>query len=304
LIGSLRISVTPDCNLKCIYCHKEGYRETVSRERFTPDEIARIANIATGIGVRKIKITGGEPLLRKDIAEILRKLSELKKISVLSITTNGVFLKKFLEENPDIYLDRINVSLDTLRKEVYASIGGQDTLEEVLEGIKKAVSIGIPVEINTLVLKEKNLDEIDDIIVFANDVGCNIQFIELIETRENKEFYGDNYYPISELEKYLEKRADSLEVRRSKYDRMVYHVGNSQIVTCKAVQDPDECSGLRCKLLRITADGKLRFFMIDDDRYVFDLLGPIRRGISDEEIMEILSEAAKLSKQIRQRSTI
>jgi cyclic pyranopterin phosphate synthase len=298
LIGSLRISVTPHCNLNCIYCHREGYYETVGSERLTPEEIARVVEIATDLGVRKIKVTGGEPLIRKDIANILRALSNIEKIAVLSLTTNGILLKNFIEENPDIYLDRINVSLDTLRRDVYKSLGGKDRLNDVIGGIKKAVSSGMLVEINTLVLKEKNLDEIEDIIAFANEVGANIQFIELVQTEENKEFYKKNYYPLSKLEEWLEDRADSIERRRSKFDRMVYHIGRSQIVTCKVVEDPEECSGLRCKLLRITADGKIRFFMIKDNRYTFDLLGPLRSGASDSEIKNIFLKAIELSKEI------
>jgi cyclic pyranopterin phosphate synthase len=304
LIGSLRISVTPSCNLDCVYCHKEGYYETVGPERMAPEEIARAVRVATELGVRKIKVTGGEPLLRGDIAEIIRRLSEIEKVRVLSLTTNGVLLKRFLEENPDLRLDRINVSLDTFRGEVYESITGRGTLGDVIAGIEKATSDGRLVEINMLMLKDINIGEIDDMIAFANKVGANIQFIELVKTEENEDFHKRHFYPLSKVEDHLGKRADRIEPRASRYDRMVYYIGNSQIVTCKVVRNPEECSGLRCKLLRITADGKIRFFMIKDDRYVLDLLGPMRSGASDGELRDIFLRAIELSKEIDRKRRV
>lgn len=258
-----------------------------------PDEIARVARIASDLGVRKIKITGGEPLLRKDIAQIINKLSEIKKIALLSITTNGILLEEFLEKNPEIPLDRINVSLDTLKEEVYAYFTGKNAWNEVVAGIKKASSLGMLIEINMLVLKD-NVSEIDDMIRFANEIGANIQLIELVKTEENKAFYEKHFYPMSKVEEFMEKKADKIQRRASKFDRMVYFVGGSQIVTCKVVQDPEECSGLRCKLLRITADGKIRFFMIHDDEYVLELLNPMRKGASDEEIKRIFLKASQM----------
>ncbi len=303
LIGSLRISVTPSCNLDCVYCHREGYNETVRKERMSPDEIARVVRITTGLGVRKIKITGGEPLLRADIAEIIEKISNIDKIAVLSFTTNGVLLKDFLEQHPGLKIDRINVSLDSLRRDVYRSIAGKDRLYDVIAGINKAACDGIPVELNTLVLKgmtDLTAGGIPDIIAFANENNVNIQFIELVKTDKNKEFYEKHFYPLEDVERFLEKRADFVEARAKKYDRKVFYIGNSQIVTCKVVRDPRECSSLRCKLLRITADGRIKFFMINDDRYILDLLRPMRDGASDAEIREIFIRAAELSEELNE----
>jgi GTP 3',8-cyclase len=301
LIGSLRISVTPSCNLDCVYCHKEGYNETIRKERMSPDEIARVVRIATGLGVRKIKITGGEPLLRNDIATIIENISKIDKIAVLSFTTNGVLLHDFLERNPGLGIDRINVSLDSLKRGVYESIVGKDRLFDVIAGINKAVCDGIQVELNTLVLKDLTAGEVSDITAFANRNDTNVQFIELVKTDGNQEFYGKHFYPLEKVEEFLENKADFVEAGAKKYDRKVFHVGNSQIVTCKVVRDPRECSSLRCKLLRVTADGRIKFFMINDDRYILDLLGPMRDGAGDAEIKEIFIKAARLSEELNER---
>ncbi len=292
MLPSLRISVTPECNLSCIFCHREGYYEVVKRDRLLPDEIARIVRIGKELGLGKVKITGGEPLLRNDIADILRKISELK-VGFLSLTTNGVLLKKFLEENGSCGMHRINVSLHTLNRDKYRMLMGKDRLKDVLSGIEKAIELGITVELNTLVLKGINEDEIFDIIEYANDVGANIQFIELVKTHSNREFFEKHHYPLDILEEILKEKADKFIDRKSKFDRATFIIGRSKISTCKIVTDPEHCSGLRCKGLRITADGKIRFFLMPYKEYLGDLLKPLRNGASDEELKEVFLSAIR-----------
>ncbi len=292
VLPSLRISVTPECNLACIFCHREGYYEVVKKDRLSPDEIARIVRIGKELGLGKVKITGGEPLLRKDIGDILRKLSELR-VGFLSLTTNGVLLRDFLEENGSCGMHRINVSLHTLDRTKYRRLMGKDTLDNVLSGIEKAVDLGITVELNTLVLKGINDNEIFDIIDYANEVGANIQFIELVKTPNNRSFFEKHHYPLDILEDILKERADKFIDRKSKFDRATFIIGRSKISTCKIVTDPEHCSGLRCKGLRITADGKIRFFLMPYEDYLGDLLEPLRNGASDEELKMVFLRAIK-----------
>ncbi len=292
LLPSLRISVTPECNLACVFCHKEGYYEVLNRDRLKPSEIARIVKVCKELGLGKVKITGGEPLLRNDIGTILKKISELN-VGFLSLTTNGVLLKRFLEENGSCGMHRINVSLHTLNRKKYKKLMGKDHLKDVLSGIEKAIELGVTVELNTLVLRGINENEVFDIVEYANNVGANIQFIELVKTPNNKEFFEKHHYPLDILEGILKEKADKFIDRKSKFDRATFIIGRSKISTCKIVTDPEHCSGLRCKGLRITADGKIRFFLMPYKDYLGDLLKPLRNGASDEELKEVFLSAIR-----------
>jgi len=197
-ITNLRISITSRCNLNCFYCHREGYDAS---NELTPDEIAEIAKAFKELGVEKLKITGGEPLVRQDIVEIIGKLPEFKEISM---TTNGIRLSEMAHDLKKAGLDRVNVSLDTLdeKKYSYATRGGR--IKKVISGIESAVDAGLtPVKLNMVLIDGFNLDEVHRMVEFARQFEGNviIQFIELVSLNYNGEGHFDVYSLINKFEK-------------------------------------------------------------------------------------------------------
>ena len=162
-VSNIRISLTPRCNLSCIYCHAEG--ENAPESEMPAEDIREIMRVAAKFGIRSVKFTGGEPLLRKDLVSIVESVPEGIESS---ITTNGIFLAPLAAELKRAGLKRVNVSLDSLNHETYKKITGSDHLDEVLEGIRTALEVGLtPVKLNMVVLKGINDTEIDDFLAFV-----------------------------------------------------------------------------------------------------------------------------------------
>ena len=207
-IISLRITITNRCNENCIYCHHDGM--VSSKDEMTPDEIYKICKIAKRLGVKKIRLSGGDPLVRKDIVEIVEKIASLD-FKDISLTTNGVLLGKYAESLKDAGLDRVNVSLDTLNRDTYKFVTNMDYLNDAKEGILKAVEVGLyPVKINMVVMKDINQNEIKDMFYFCKEHNIVLQLIELIESEncDDDKFNAEYHYPLDSIEKRLLDMAD------------------------------------------------------------------------------------------------
>jgi cyclic pyranopterin phosphate synthase len=169
-IISLRISITTRCNLNCVYCHHDGMLP--SNDEITPDEIYLICKIAKSLGISKIRISGGEPLIRKDIIEIISKIASLN-FKDISITTNGTLLEDYALELKNAGLNRANISLDSLKDKTYKFISGKNCLDKVKKGIIKAVEVGLyPVKINMVLMKNINDKEVFDVFKFTKKHGA------------------------------------------------------------------------------------------------------------------------------------
>ncbi|WP_198543779.1 GTP 3',8-cyclase MoaA [Petroclostridium xylanilyticum] len=181
-IEYLRISVTQNCNLRCIYCTSGSSNYTDNCcTGLTPREIMIIVKAMANIGIKKVRITGGEPLTRSDICEIISGISSITGIEDLSITTNGIYLYKMAEELKEAGLKRVNISLDSLRYDRFQYITGGGRLEHVLTGISRILELGMrPVKINTVLVKGLNDDEVDDFIMFTKYNSVDVRFIELM----------------------------------------------------------------------------------------------------------------------------
>ena len=176
-IISLRITLTNRCNVNCVYCHHDGM--VSSKQEMTADELYTICKIAKNLGVKKIRLSGGEPLIRKDIVEVVEKIASLG-FKDISMTTNGTMLEKYAKGLKDAGLDRVNVSLDTLDRETYEFITRKDYLESAKAGILKAVEVGMyPVKINMVIMKDINQNEIKDMFYFCKENNIVLQLIEL-----------------------------------------------------------------------------------------------------------------------------
>ena len=283
-IISLRISITNRCNVNCIYCHHDGMLESSSE--MTTDEIYEICRIAKKIGVEKIRLSGGEPLVRKDIVEIVQKVASLD-FKDISITTNGIFLDKYAKDLKDAGLDRINVSLDTLNEETYKNIVGKNALQRVKDGIIESCAVGLyPVKINMVVMNNINNDEIMDMFEFTKEHGVILQLIEIIESEscDDNDFNSMYHYPLADFEKYLAEIADEIKIREFMQDRKKYFIDGGEIEVVHPVDNTNFCKN--CTRLRITPEGQIKPCLLRNDNLV-PLVDFIRKGSADEELVDI-----------------
>ncbi len=283
-ILSLRITITNRCNENCLYCHHDGM--VTSKDEMTPDELYTICKIAKKIGVKKIRLSGGDPLIRKDIVEIVDKIASLD-FKDISLTTNGVLLDQYAQDLKNAGLDRVNVSLDTLDKETYKKVTNLDYLEEAKAGILKAVEVGLyPVKINMVVMKDINVDEIKDMFEFCKKNGIILQLIELIESEncDDDKFSAEYHYPLDSIEKRLADIADDVRERKFMQGRKKYYINDGEIEIVRPVDNSKFCAS--CSRLRITPDGKIKPCLLRNDNLV-ELISHVRAGESEEKLEEI-----------------
>ena len=269
----------------------EGQRP--ARDEMTAEEIEHVARVAARLGVRWIKLTGGEPLLREDICEIVERLSRIRGVEDVSLSTNGVLLADLAEELARAGLSRVNVSLDTLDSEKYKAITGVDAHEKVIEGIKAAVRAGLrPVKVNMVLLKGINDSELWDMIDFCRRIGAALQIIELVPTPTKPSPWFTRYHAdLSRVEEELAREALLVSVRSAQRRRRYLLRGGIEVEIVRPFHNSDFC--MHCVALRLTADGKLKPCLMRNDNLV-DVLGPLRRGASDKEIAQLIKLANSL----------
>jgi len=288
-LNSLRISITKKCNLQCFYCHKEG--EVASNNEMTKEEIVKIAKIACELGMKKVKITGGEPFLRDDLPEIVQEIAECA--DEVSLTTNGVLLKENARTLFDAGLRRVNVSLPSLIPDRFRKITKKDCVKQVKDGIKAAVQSHLhPVKINMVMLEGINIDEIFNAIDFAQEVGAILQLIEFQPILpENYAYWEKFHYDPAPIEKWLRKKAVSVQTR-SLHKRIRYFIErNGGPVSVEVVQPMHNsifCQN--CTRLRVTSDGKLKPCLLRNDNLV-DIISLIRQGADSNVLKRAFREA-------------
>lgn len=289
-IISLRISITNRCNVNCFYCHHDGILP--EDYEMSTDEIFRVSKIARSIGIQKIRLSGGEPLIREDIVEIVSKISSLGFMDV-SITTNGTLLDRYADDLLESGLKRVNVSLDTLNPETYHFITKRNYLEQTKKGIESAVNAGLyPVKLNMVVMKGVNHHEIWDMFQFCQENGVILQLIELLKTDNcpDSDLINDYHYAMDDLEKELNRIADKVKTRQFMQDRKKYYVGGGEIEVVKPMDNTKFCEN--CTRIRITPEGKLKPCLLRNDNLV-DFIRPMRQGMSDNELEKLFIKAIK-----------
>ncbi len=291
---NLRISITQRCNLRCSYCHKEGEEiPSCSRgtaEEMTVDEIVHIARIAVSLGIARIKLTGGEPLMRKDICEIVKGIAAIPDVKDISMTTNGTMLGFMAQELRACGLKRLNISLPTLNAETYTKLT-EGKLEPALAGVKAAVAAGFnPVKLNMVILNGVNVDAVQDMMDFARQTGTILQLIELDPVNVDEAYYSAYHKFLNEPEEMLRQKAGSVETRHFMQNRHIYHLPDVKVEVVHPTENGEFCA--HCTRLRVTSDGKLKPCLMRNDNLV-DLLTPMRHGASDEELKELFIRANK-----------
>jgi len=283
-ILSLRITLTNRCNVNCLYCHHDGMVK--SKDEMTADEVYTICKVAKNIGVQKIRLSGGEPLLKKDIVETVQKIGSLD-FKDITMTTNGILLEKYAEDLKKAGLNRVNVSLDTLDRETYEFITKKDYLEDAKRGILKAIEVGMyPVKINMVIMKDINQNEIKNMFRFCKENNIVLQLIELIESEncDDDKFSEDYHYKLDNIEKELADIADEVHERKFMQGRKKYYIDGGEIEVVKPVDNSTFCAN--CSRLRITPDGKIKPCLLRNDNLV-ELISHIRNGESEEQLEKI-----------------
>jgi cyclic pyranopterin phosphate synthase len=287
---NLRIAITQRCNLRCDYCHKEGEENCAQgvAEEMTVDEIVRIAGIAVSLGISRIKLTGGEPLMRKDICEIVKGIAAIPDVKDLSMTTNGTMLGFLAQELHACGLRRVNISLPTLNAETYAKLT-EGRLENALEGVKTAVEAGFcPVKLNMVILNGINVDTVPEMMDFARQTGAILQLIELDPMNVDDAYYSTYHKFLNEHEEMLRQKALKIETRRFMHNRRIYHLPDVTVEVVHPIDNTDFC--MHCTRLRVTSNGKLKPCLMRNDNLV-DIFASMRHGASDEELKELFKRA-------------
>jgi cyclic pyranopterin phosphate synthase len=233
-------------------------------------------------------LTGGEPLVRKGILEIVEKISRIRGLSDLSMTTNGALLASLAKELRARGLNRVNISLPTLNPEVYNKLTG-GRVEDVLKGVRAAVEVRFhPVKLNMLVLKCVNDYDFLEMIRFAVETGTILQLIELEPINVDGTYYEANHRALGEYESMLREKAARIEIRQFMQNRHIYHLPDVKVEVVHPTENTEFCRN--CTRLRVTSDGKLKPCLMRNDNLV-DILTPMRNGASDEEIAQLFQLA-------------
>ncbi len=290
---NLRISITQRCNLHCSYCHREGEVAVANRsaEKMSVQEIVRIAKVAIGLGITRVKLTGGEPLMREDLPQIVAGIAGVQELRDLSLTTNGLLLKNVANELRESGLKRVNISLPSLNPETYRKLTGGN-IQEALAGVKAAIEAGFcPVKLNMVVLKDVNVGDVSDMIAYAGKTGAILQLIELDPVNVGDKYYATHHRSLDEQEEQLRAQAVTVEKRQFMQNRLIYHLPNATVETVHPIENSDFC--MHCTRLRVTSDGKLKPCLMRNDNLT-DVLTPLRQGASDAELSALFLKANQL----------
>lgn len=290
-IEYIRISVTDRCDLKCLYCtpkDSDSYSRRRAILRF--EEIARIVRCFADMGVSRVRITGGEPLVRKDMTLLVSQISNINGINDIAMTTNATLLSKYVFDLKNAGLKRVNISLDTLKPETFKIICGGGELNNVLEGIKEAVNIGLtPVNLNTVVMRGLNDNELIDIVHFAIETRANIRFIECMPVRHIVNLSRERFISIKEVKSLIESHFELESLPSSGGGPASYFRIKGETIKIGFISPITQHFCESCNRVRLTAEGILRLCLGYKDGV--DLRDYIRSGISDESLKEVIAKA-------------
>jgi len=293
-ISYLRVSITDRCNERCTYCMPRELQEWLPREDvLTYEETLRLIRIATELGVSKVRITGGEPLTRRDVLSLFQALPSIPGINDIGISTNGTLLPRQTATGltmaaalREAGVNSVNISLDTLDPEAYAQTTGRDYLAQALAGIEAAIAAGIPqIKLNCVLMRGRNEDQFVPLVEFAAERNLMLRFIELMPVSTSEVLSEDNFFPIAEARRRLETQYGPLIPEpgfRTNGPSVYYKVpGRDQrIGFIGAMTNLHFCES--CNKLRLTCDGKLRPCL--GSYLEFDIMKVMRAGATDAEL--------------------
>ena len=295
-ISYLRVSITDRCNERCTYCMPNELQEWLPREEIlTFEENLRLIRVAAELGVTKVRITGGEPLTRRGVLDLMRELPKIPRIRDIGLSTNGTLLARKVDSGAAMAqalrsagVRSVNISLDTLDRHVYSEITGRDLHGQVLDGIDAAITAGFDqIKLNTVLMRGRNEDQLIPLIEFAAARNLILRFIEMMPVSTREVLNDENFISIFEAKRRIESRYGSLIPEtefRTNGPATYYQIPGRQqrIGFIGAMTNLHFCES--CNKLRLTCDGKLRPCL--GSYLEFDIMKPLRAGASDEELKQ------------------
>lgn len=305
-VDYLRVSVTDRCNLRCLYCNPLGTHGRRDREGILSfDEICRVVRLGAECGIRKVRLTGGEPLMCRSVANLVRKLAAVSGVEDLSLTTNGVCLAALATDLKAAGLRRVNISLDAAEPECYQRMTGSDLLLHVLEGMHKALEVGLtPVRLNCVVMREHNLSQVVPLARMTCELPVSVRFIEYCPTTRVTGTAGD-YVPNREVRSLIEAQLGALShvVVPQAGGPAVYFQAAGAAGTIGFISGRSSIFCQDCSRLRLTSDGKLKPCLHADQCY--DVRELLRSGAGDKAIRDLLQQVVhEKSRYTRLTSTV
>jgi len=289
-INYLRLSVTDRCNLNCIYCNpSKKERFLTKKEMLSFEDIARITKLFTLFGIKKLRITGGEPLIKKDIVTLIGMLREIDSLDELSMTTNGMNLAHMAKALKAAGLDRVNISLDTLKAERFEKITGKDGFRDVWNGIMASLDAGLnPTKLNVILLKGINDDEIEDFIDLIFEYPLIVRFIEYFPTNRRLDEYSDRIITNDTVKKRIMHTYGGIDEGREIIGNgpAEYHTVKGAVGTVGFISSfsTDFCS--ECNRIRIDSSGRIYPCLFSDE--VYNIRDLVKKGASDEVLVEYI----------------
>lgn len=287
-IDYLRVSVTDNCNLRCLYCMDEKDNKFLkNNEKLTDEEIYRVVKESANLGVKKVRITGGEPLVRPGIAKFISKINSISGIEEIYLTTNGILLTDMLDELVENGLKGVNISLDSLKEDRFNKLTRLGNLNKVLKAMDRAISLGIKVKLNTVIVNDINKDEVIDFVNLTKEKPIDVRFIELMPIGIAVNYKGATNEEILRI--ISSKYSNYEEVVRSKSGGPATYIklkgAKGKIGFISAMSN---CFCEECNRVRLTPEGFLKQCLHFD--YGFDLKSRLREGISDDELRKLIAD--------------
>jgi cyclic pyranopterin phosphate synthase len=301
-IRDLRVSLTDRCNFRCFYCLPHGEPPIAPKEQMLSfEEIEYVCEIFVSLGIEKIRLTGGEPMLRRDIETIIRKLSQFKSNGLidLALTTNGYFLPERARSLKEAGLDRVTISLDSLKRDIFKRMTGVDVLEKVLAGIVSAKEAGLePIKINAVIVRGHNETEVADFAAFAREHDVKMRFIEFMPLDSGHEWSRADVFSGKEIREQINERFPlvKLNVARGSETSARYRFADGAPGEIGIIAPVTEAFCGACSRIRLTADGQIRTCLFSTVEY--SLRDVVRSGASRAEIVEYI-ESVILKKEPR-----
>ena len=291
VINYLRLSVTDRCNLRCVYCMPEkGIRFMPHSEILTYEEILHIVRLSIQKGIRKVRLTGGEPLVRRGFISFLERLSKLEGLDEITLTTNGVLLKSLAADIKNCGISRINVSLDSLRPERFFRITGRDFFDRVWEGLEEAEHVGFnPIKINVVAIKGVNDDEILDFAALTLEKPYHVRFIEIMPIGEKNIWTAEKFISAKEIHNKIQTLGALQPIDHNPLDgpaeRYALEGAKGEVGFIGALSN-HFCDN--CNRLRLTADGHLKGCLFSDQET--DIKTPLRDGKGDSHLLNLIMD--------------
>jgi cyclic pyranopterin phosphate synthase len=286
----LRVSVTDRCNLRCRYCMPaEGLPWLAKPEMLTDDELVRVIGVFVGLGVQQIRLTGGEPLLRRSLVDVVRRVAALEPRPKIAMTTNGIGLDRLAQPLADAGLDRVNVSLDTIDPQEFADLTRRDRLHDVELGLKAAAAAGLtPVKVNAVAMRGINDHSVADLLQWCLDRGYELRFVEQMPLDAQHGWDASTMISAEEIHARLAERFEltalpAADRGSAPAERFLVNGGPVTVGIIASVSAPF-CAA--CDRTRLTADGQVRNCLFSQKET--DLLGPLREGASDDELAALI----------------